>query len=115
MNYSSYLLLLISVFTFTSAYGANDRSAISGAGAISCGKWIETREMKNDDINMMLSSWLQGFLSGMNTQRYVTTKKEMALIPDSATLLAYVDKACKDSPLDSVYLISMRLYQDIHK
>lgn len=82
---------------------------------MSCGEWIEFREMKNEEINNMIVAWFQGFLSGMNTQGVLMTKKEMVIIPDPPTLLAYVDKGCKDSPLDMVLSISIRLYQDIQK
>ena len=115
MNYRFYLPILILLCTLTSAHGSTDRPAISGVGAMSCGKWIEFREMKSKEINNFLVAWFQGFLSGMNTQGVVMKKEEMLIIPDPPTLLAYVDKACKDSPLDSVFSISIRLCQDIQK
>jgi len=43
----------------------------------------------------------------------MSTKQEMSLLPDPPTLLAYVDNACRDKPLENVYLVSIRLYQDI--
>ena len=71
---------LIIIFLFTSqasAQGETDNFAIPGVGAISCGNWIENRKMDSEPINNILASWLQGFLSGMNTHRGLTTENQL--------------------------------------
>jgi len=108
-------LLITFPLLSASAQAADDRYGIAGAGAASCGAWIEARQADDRSTNLMLTSWLQGFLSGMNTQRYLLTKQEYSLIPDSPTLLAYVDKACRDNPLSNGYVVAMRLYQEMQK
>jgi hypothetical protein len=87
--------------------------AISGAGATSCGKYIEGRSFRDRDIDRMFASWIQGFLSGMNTQRLAVTREQMSLLPDAPSILAYVDKFCRETPLADVYQASINLYQDI--
>lgn len=103
--------LLISPFV----HAADDRFAVAGPGATSCGKWIEARALQRKEVDAVLTTWIQGFLSGMNTQRLAHSNQEVSLIPDPPTLLAYVDKACRDNPLDQVYLIAIKLYQDMQK
>lgn len=108
-------LLITFALLSAPAQAADDRYGVAGAGAASCGKWIEARKADNQSTNLMLTSWLQGFLSGMNTQRSLLTNQEYLLIPDSPTLLAYVDKACRDNPLSNVYVVAIRLYQEMQK
>ena len=71
---------------------------IIGAGAISCGTFLSFEAEKS---NLTLD-WTQGFLSGMNAQRYTTEKKAIYL-PGAASIKAYMRKYCNDNPL-TMYL-----------
>ena len=48
-------------------------------------------------------TWLQGYLSGTNTQRFMESKTAMKLQPDSESMTAFVEKYCRDNPLKTVY------------
>jgi hypothetical protein len=113
MNKMVYGLTLFGFALSPMSASASEEQAIASVGASSCGLWIEARESKEEGLNNFIGSWLQGFLSGMNTQRHFDTRKRMAAIPDSGTLIAYVDKYCRDNPLKTVYQASTRLYDDI--
>jgi hypothetical protein len=69
--------------------------------------------MNDREMNEMLASWVQGFLSGMNTHRRMATKQEFVPIPDPPTILAYVDKYCREQPLKMPLQASIQLFQDI--
>lgn len=88
---------------------------VSGTGTISCEKWFEGRAFKNKEMDAFFASWIQGFLSGMNTQRYIESQQAMSELPDIPTMLAYVDKECSGKPLQKIYPILVNLYQDIQK
>jgi hypothetical protein len=59
--------------------------------------------------DLMVVTWVQGYLSGTNTQRFVQTGETMKLQPDPESVKAFVDKHCRDNPLDSIYQASMQL------
>ncbi len=103
------LVVLLFSFAIPLAH-ANDASALPGVGAKSCGKWLEGREMRSDTIDDFLVSWIQGFLSGLNMHRKSLTNEDMISLPDSSTLLAYVDKYCRDNPLETPLLASINLF-----
>lgn len=110
------VLFLVVVLVFSRyARAADQQFAVAGPGVISCGKWIEARAFQNKDIDNVFTAWIQGFLSGMNTWRWLQTKQEMSLIPDPPSVLAYVDKFCRENPLEGVYSASMQLYRDMQK
>lgn len=104
------LALCLSFASISFGMDSNEKSAIAGPVAGTCGYWIKQRKEENSVVNSILIVSLQGFLSGMNTMRAMESERGMSMIPDSDTLLAYVDKQCEDDPLMSVYDISMTLY-----
>lgn len=59
--------------------------------------------------DLIMTTWIQGYLSGTNTQRFIDTKVEMRHQPDSESIIAFVDKFCRDNPLKSVYEASIAL------
>jgi hypothetical protein len=94
------MLLLLAI---ANTAQCNEReSAIVGAGTASCGRYLEIRAMQDRDLDGLFSSWLQGFVSGANVQR-----REMGLefvsVPDGPSMLAYIDKFCRDNPLKTVF------------
>lgn len=95
------------------APAADDRYPIAGAGASSCGKWLEARAMRSMEVDSTFGSWVQGFLSGMNMQRSLMTKDSWVLLPDMQSILAYVDKHCRDNPLHFVDEASLALYVEL--
>tara|TARA_B110000908_G_C9978902_1_gene324596 strand:- start:228 stop:578 length:351 start_codon:yes stop_codon:yes gene_type:complete len=104
------LALCLSFASISFVMASNERHAIAGPGAGTCGNWMMDRKKADFRMNAFLATWVQGFLSGMNTMRAMESEREMSMIPDSDTLLAYVDKQCEDDPLMSVYDISITLY-----
>lgn len=54
-------------------------------------------------------TWLQGYLSGTNTQRFIESKTAMKFQPDSESMIAFVEKFCRDNPLKTVYEAALSL------
>ena len=111
MNLARAIAAIALLAAISQTISAKEVQVIAGVGASSCGQWIEGREYK--ELDGMLVSWVQGFLSGMNLQRYAETKQEMAPIPDSGSLLAYIDKYCRENPLRDVAYGAVELYKEI--
>ena len=93
----------------------SDRFPIAGVGAFPCGIWQEFRKVDQHFFEMTSVSWLQGFLSAMNLERANTKDLDPVLIPEPPTLIAYIDKYCRDNPLNSALDGAKALYQDLQK
>jgi hypothetical protein len=105
------LQLLLSIalgFTATLA-AAQERYAIAGHGALSCGTYLKAQKEKDDYTPMFVDIWVQGYLSGTNTQSASDHKTKMRLLPEPDSIRAYISKYCNDHPLHSVYQASLSL------
>ena len=72
---------------------------VQGVGNLSCGEYLQLREKKAPGQNAVLASWIWGYMAGFNMEvRRPTTRP----LPDEASTLAYVDKYCRENPLNSV-------------
>ena len=66
----------------------------------------------------MFGSWAQGYLSGTNDFRARALKaeaKDLVLVPDLDTILAYLDKYCRENPLNNVADGSSALYIELSR
>ncbi len=113
MTYKS-ILLAISLVLGAVAPAFAGGYPISGAGAVSCGKYLAQRSPNNPAVNNMMGSWIQGFLSGLNVARSIEQPdSKAAILPDFESILAYMDKYCRDNPLNDVYLGSLTLFNQV--
>lgn len=74
---------------------------IYGAGATSCGQYLEARAQNPSSsaaINVGLMQWFWGYASAYNM--YSKTPQYTVTI-DGATVLAYVDRYCRNNPLSA--------------
>jgi len=85
--------------------------ALSGAGTASCGQYIEHSADK--DISDLFVSWAQGFLSGMNVADHAATNRGFVILPDSASIKAYLDKYCRENPLESPVKGTILLFKEL--
>lgn len=83
--------------------------AFSGAGTTSCGNYIEHGE----DNAALFITWAQGFLSGANMAADVLANKDFVLIPDGASIKAYLDKYCRENPLESPSQGTIFLFREL--
>lgn len=85
---------LITVALTTSASGQT--FLVSGEGLSPCGTYLEHRRGANLDQHYAYVIWTRGFISGFN---HGTRGKQADRPLESATVLAYLDKHCRDNPL----------------
>ena len=87
-------LLLVCV-----ASSAQEPWAGYGVGAQSCGKYIEQRRTPNKYYDDLVSMWFFGFISAYN---YYGAAPQVKRSVEQETVLAFLDKHCRESPLASV-------------
>lgn len=78
-----------------------DVQVISGAGTMSCGKYVSLSTDK--DLANIFETWAQGFLSGINFAEHGHNGNRWKALPDADTIKLYLDKYCKDNPLGHPY------------
>jgi hypothetical protein len=92
---------------------------IVGSGADSCGQYLEVRSGNQQSPEVLLKefmmiSWAQGYISGMNAYRVVANPKwDRLLLPDAPSIKAYLDKYCRDNPLQTVKDGSFALFTEL--
>lgn len=91
---------------------AQDGPALSGAGALSCGKLLDQSE--NLYAKSFHMHWAQGFLSGLNLAG-ATIGKEPVALPDAESIFAYVSNYCRQHPLQSAGIGSVVLYRELRE
>lgn len=89
---------------------AQSKFAIAGSGSTSCGQYLKPPSTTKAISDLIMVTWIQGYLSGTNTQRLIdNNEKTMKIQPDSESIVAFVDKFCRENPLKSVYEATMML------
>ncbi|WP_080995124.1 HdeA/HdeB family chaperone [Pseudomonas fluorescens] len=108
---SAIALAVTFAFVYSNTSLAEPKFAIAGVGALSCGQYLRPPSVNKEMSDAMVVTWIQGYLSGTNTQRFMDSETSMKKQPDGETLTAFVDKYCRDHPLETVYQASMNLDQ----
>lgn len=93
---------------------------VVGIGTAPCSSWVDARlnkQAQSDEefiVEMMIISWVQGFLSGGNTQRSGVLdgkeSNEMFELPDSGELSSLLDDYCKRNQLETIYGVSINIF-----
>lgn len=92
---------------------------IIGAGASSCGRYLEVRSQNHRTPEVVFNetlmiSWAQGYVSGMNSYRAVAyPKREMLVLPDAPSTKVYLDKYCRENPLKTLHDGTFALYLEL--
>lgn len=80
-----------------------------GAG-MSCGEYLQGRQTRTDAEMRVVVEWVRGYMSGFNTEARIQTKGDM---PDDPSTLAYLDKYCREHPLDSFVKATWALLREL--
>ncbi len=107
------LVIVLALCCVGVAHAQSSDQALAGAGTSSCGSYLAHES--DPTARVMFISWVQGFLSGMNMADYVTAKQPFVLLPDSDSIMAYIDKYCRDNPLKSPSRGAMQLYSELRQ
>ena len=89
---------------------------IIGAGTISCGTYIKYREEANTQQLHLFVQWVWGFLSAYSVRDHLVTpwrgqskSGSLGTLPDSDTVLLYLEKHCRERPLDNIMTATIAL------
>jgi len=107
---------LVAAFAIASMPGlgfaqSSTGQALSGAGTTSCGQYIEHSD--DSHLSNLYVTWAQGFLSGLNIANNVIAKQEFVLLPDGASIKAYLDKYCRENPLEEPITGTMLFFKQL--
>ena len=79
------------------AFASETAVALHGFAQSSCGAWAATASRPAE--RQVILYWFRGFVSGVN---YADSAHQITLdrMPDNDTLSLYIDKYCRDNPLN---------------
>jgi hypothetical protein len=86
---------------------------IIGTGTLSCGKWLEARERRNELQTDLYVQWIWGYLAAHDYYRAPGASLINSRMPDQATVTAFVNQFCRDNPLTFVVDASAELVQEL--
>lgn len=84
--------------------------AVKGIGTFSCGKYLQLRAERSEAQNSVFVSWVWGYMAAFNMESRTPTKPDL---PDEPSTLAYVDKYCRENPLETVLGATNTLIRDL--
>lgn len=94
IHFSYYVLLMMAALANTAqAQGVY----VGGEGIVECGEYLKARQDNSETQVYIYATWVRGFISGYNV---ATSGKPTPKIPATETILAYLDKHCREHPLD---------------
>ena len=87
---------------------AQRKGVAQGAGMDVCDRIMAN--MKGNHLDSAYTQWIAGYLSAYNL---FGDKKQIEEIPDEPSLDAYLQKYCRENPLDKVIWASMSLINEL--
>ena len=97
---------LLATLTLACTTAFSQDSYIVGAGAESCGYWIEGRQ--RPEMHVPAKQWVLGYLSGANWSN--TSEKTKPV--DASSVVAFVDSYCKTNPFHLLVLAAAAAVQE---
>lgn len=70
-----------------------------GAGTVTCGQYAEDRASGKTALTFQFATYTQGYLSAFND---FATTRTLNDIPKFETIFLFIDRYCKDNPLNKV-------------
>ena len=103
-------ILVASVLIVATAGQASAQRAFTsaGEGSVACGKYLEVRANRGDVSNVV--GWTWGYMTAYNQW---STYPPITDFPANHTVVAYLDKHCRENPLDTVIQGVVQLVGDI--
>lgn len=104
------IIALASVLFICAAVAQPRGVQVRGVGNASCGEYLHDRSNLNKAQDAIYASWIWGYIAGFNLEVRRPTSSEL---PDGYSTLAYLDKYCRDHPLESVIAGGSALIRDL--
>lgn len=92
--------------------GTTAAQTVAGAGAHSCGKFLDDVEAGGEVMNLIYFAWIQGFLTGLNT-KYLPSQEFATNISDRAGMELWIKNYCEDNPLDQFTMAGAQLWAEL--
>ena len=89
------LVAMLSTLSF-----AASAQGVMTANTNSCGTYLEDRKENNKNKNAAYAIEIRAYMSGFNMG---TSGRATTTMPEAAPVLAYMDKHCREHPLDDVF------------
>lgn len=103
------ILLVIAVMVSVATQAQSN--TIAGIGTIKCKEYINE---KNEDVKIYVTTWVQGFLTGMNIAR-VNKNLDSYVIPDVKEMNALLDLQCIRNKDDALFMRAAHMYFELTK
>lgn len=103
-----FLVTLLVLCSATASHAQGVR--VQGIGTFSCGQYLELRAKSSAAQNAAFASWVWGYMAGFNMEARQPTTRDT---PDEPSTLAFIDKHCRDNPLDNVLIATNALIQQL--
>lgn len=91
------LATLLAALIVAPTANAQRRFYAGGEANLKCGEYLQARE-KRQDVDGVVS-WTWGYITAYNQW---STAPSIDKFPEHSTVIAYLDKHCRDNPLDSI-------------
>jgi hypothetical protein len=101
---------LLSVVLLASLPLVAEAQGVLVAVTNSCGTYLQHRQQGIASGSDVYAIQIRGYLSGFNMATSGTPTRSM---PEAETVLAYMDKYCRDHPLDDTFLGMGALVRDL--
>jgi hypothetical protein len=104
MQQSSHIrfIFLLSLLSVLPTANAHDNWRI-GLGSLPCREYVKVATSASEESRLLVVSWMQGYLMGMNTvQSVLAPERDIKEIPDSDSLQAQMLLYCKSKPANTV-------------
>lgn len=93
------------------AQSKEDVQVLSGAGAMSCGKYVALSADKG--LADIFKTWAQGFLSGLNFAEHGHNGNRWRVLSNADTIKLYLDKYCKENPMGHPYEGLLQMFTEL--
>ena len=112
MNASTQIAaFLVAALTLSSngAGAQEDKPLIVGPGTATCAKFSS---MSTSEVEAT-TTWAQGFLSGMNSYRWLNTRYQPLVLPEASATAEHLKTFCVQHPNDTVLKGTLALFKDL--
>jgi hypothetical protein len=107
---SAVLLVIVAFMLSPPSVAADDPIALFSFQDTSCGAWAKSAHDKLG--RAQYDSWFRGFVSGYNFGN-PTNQVQLERMPDPDTLALYVDKYCRENPLNPFVSAALDLVREL--
>ncbi len=92
---------------------ADEKQYLAGAGSVSCGKFLEDKEVFANLLDAEYFSWAQGFMSGLNYEFIMDSAETVTDLSDHEAQQISIENYCKENPLELYAAAIFNLWDEL--